>query len=67
MLAGFDIGKYRNLCTRPLISADQNLGELAASAVRLLLSPKASPGDEENHLVIPISVHAFGLPGSPGF
>jgi LacI family transcriptional regulator len=63
MLAGFDIGSYRNLCTRPLISADQNLGELAEAAVRLLLSPKIGPGSEENHLIIPISVNRFGLPG----
>jgi LacI family transcriptional regulator len=63
MLAGFDIGKYRNLCTRPLISADQNLGELAGAAVRLLLSPITGPGSEDNHLIIPLSVNTFGLPG----
>jgi len=56
MMAGFDIGLYANLLKRPLISADQNLGELASTAVGLLLDPDARSSSTANHKVIPVSV-----------
>jgi LacI family transcriptional regulator len=59
MLAGFDLGEYRNLCARPLISADQDLGALATSAVELLLAQIAAPGSRRDHVLIPIDVSTY--------
>jgi LacI family transcriptional regulator len=61
MMAGFDIGEYSNLFKWPLISADQNLAELARGAVRLLL-PRVSDAEiKDTHLVVPISVNKYRL------
>ncbi|MBN2207097.1 MAG: LacI family DNA-binding transcriptional regulator [Candidatus Aminicenantes bacterium] len=62
MMAGFDIGEYASLMKRPLISADQNLAELARSAVGLLLEADAGAADAANHLTIPVVIARHRLP-----
>ena len=61
MMAAFDIGEYANLLKRPLLSADQNMDELAGAAVRLLLSPGGDDGSRENHITIPIPINRYRL------
>jgi DNA-binding LacI/PurR family transcriptional regulator len=61
MMAAFDIGEYANLLKRPLLSADQNMDELAGAAVRLLLSPGGDDGSRENHIAIPIPISKYRL------
>jgi len=62
MMTGFDIGDYASLMKRPLISADQNLGELALAAVGLLLDTEAGAPGKDNHKTIPVSIVKHRLP-----
>ncbi len=56
MMAGFDIGDFANLCKRPLISADQNLGGLASAAVDALMSTWNGAARNGTTVTIPISI-----------
>jgi LacI family transcriptional regulator len=62
MMAGFDVGDYASLMKRPLISADQNLGELAGAAVGLLLDPEPGAAGADNHKTIPVAIVRHRLP-----
>lgn len=59
MMAGFDIGEYASLLKRPLISADQDLAELARNAVGLLLEAEAGA---DRHRTIPVAIAKHRLP-----
>jgi LacI family transcriptional regulator len=62
MMAGFDIGDYASLMKRPLISADQNLGELADAAVGLFLAAAGGAAEGDSHKTIPVSIVRHRLP-----
>ncbi len=61
MMAGFDIGNTAGLLQRPLISADQNLAELADAAVSLLLRQGKDAGGQETNRTIPIQLNKYRL------
>jgi LacI family transcriptional regulator len=61
MMAGFDIDGFCSMFNKPMISADQDLRELAGSAVALLLSQIADSKIEEKHRIIPISINKYRL------
>lgn len=61
MMAGFDIGHYRRLLDRPLITADQDLDALAHAAVNLLLSLINRTPLEKTQLMLPITLHRHRL------
>jgi len=64
MMAGFDIGGYAKLLKRPLISADQSMGQLAEAAVGLLLKKGDAAGGPPPNRVIPIYLNRYRLAGS---
>ncbi len=61
MLAAFDIGRYCNIFKRPLISANQDLGILARSAVTLLIDKIKNNPIRENQLIAPILVDRYRI------
>jgi LacI family transcriptional regulator len=61
MMAAFDVGQYCDIFGRPLISADQNLPELAHAAVNLILPRISNAQIKENHVVLPITINKHRL------
>jgi LacI family transcriptional regulator len=61
MMSAFDIGPYCNMFKRPLISANQDLGEISNSAVDLLLDRINDRPRRQNQIIMPISVDKYRL------
>jgi LacI family transcriptional regulator len=61
MMSAFDVGRYCDILKRPLISADQNLQELARAAGKLILARISNVEIEENHVVLPIAINKHRL------
>ena len=62
MMAAFDINRYFNFFRRPLLSADQDFGKMASSAVNLLIDRIEDIPLQQNHLRIPVTLSEFKLP-----
>jgi LacI family transcriptional regulator len=61
MMSAFDIGPFSNMFKRPLISANQDLGEISTSAVDLLLDRINDRPRRQNQIIMPISVDKYRL------
>jgi len=59
MIGAFDISRYRGIFNRPLISADQNMQDLADSAVSLLMDRIRRQPIAQAHITIPVSVNKY--------
>jgi len=68
MMGGFDVGEFAAFCKRPLVSADQNLEEMAAAAVSLLLTSGVGADDRvDSAAEIPEPSGTLGAAGAgPG-
>jgi DNA-binding LacI/PurR family transcriptional regulator len=61
MMSAFDIGRYSSMFKRPLISANQDLGEISTAAVDLLLDRINDRPRRQNQIIMPITVDKYRL------